>query len=587
LRKFFFILLFYLTVAPVALAEEHPLDLTGRKISSIEFISDVPVQEGEIEYLLTFAEGDYYNPEAINQSLKFIYLRNLFDNIYAVAEPDGPNQVKISLVIVPKTIVDRIEFIGNIALSDDELLGYIKVRLDDELRNDRVAGYIDEIANAYYRSGYTLTKVNGFVEPDNLNHTALLRFFIEEGRETRIAEIGFRGEVKLPDLTLLWEMDSAVGTVLNLNRLDEDIEILRLEYRRRGYYNVKIAKPEITYTRGVELAKIEIEINAGERYEFLVECGQPDCFIREREIDELMKLSELDEVNEIRLREIADKIHEFYLRYGYRHAKVESEISEISDGGKQVRITVDEGQRIYVRSIRFEGNLNLTDKLLLGRMQTHQRSWGSTYGFGYPRVAGVLIDKDIEEDLEQIEKLYQKHGFLSAQAGPVEVVEDALTNELDLVIPISEGRQTRVRNIIVEGNLVFSRETLLQMLGVTEETPVDPWALEDGKRRIKTAYLKRGYYHVEVTIGRPNIHGDRPISSYAGDDTILSDVKIEITEGIQVRVGKIVVRGNVRTYKFIVLRQMTIKEGDLFDQDKITENRKRLYQLGFFSRVYI
>ncbi|HEY5600286.1 MAG TPA: BamA/TamA family outer membrane protein, partial [Candidatus Manganitrophaceae bacterium] len=55
-----------------------------------------------------------------------------------------------------------------------------------------------------------------------------------------------------------------------------------------------------------------------------------------------------------------------------------------------------------------------------------------------------------------------------------------------------------------------------------------------------------------------------------------------ITEGKQVRVGRIRLEGNLKTRDYVLLREMLIHEGDPYDLEKILKSQQRLYRTGLF-----
>ena len=52
-----------------------------------------------------------------------------------------------------------------------------------------------------------------------------------------------------------------------------------------------------------------------------------------------------------------------------------------------------------------------------------------------------------------------------------------------------------------------------------------------------------------------------------------------------VYVGKIIIRGNVKTREVIVRREIRLYPGEKFNGDKIRRSKERLYNLGFFENV--
>jgi outer membrane protein insertion porin family len=61
------------------------------------------------------------------------------------------------------------------------------------------------------------------------------------------------------------------------------------------------------------------------------------------------------------------------------------------------------------------------------------------------------------------------------------------------------------------------------------------------------------------------------------------DVRYLITEDRPVTIGKIILRGNVYTRDPIIMRELLVKPGDVYDYGAILASQQRIYHLGYFS----
>lgn len=133
---------------------------------------------------------------------------------------------------------------------------------------------------------------------------------------------------------------------------------------------------------------------------------------------------------------------EVYNENGFRNAAiVKDTVYYVSDDKVRVEVTVDEDHRFYYRHVSFSGNTKHTSTEL-GDILNIRR--GDRYN-----------KKTLDSRLymnpsgRDISSLYMDDGYLGFQPNVTESVEG---DSIDLAIRIREGRQYRIRNVIIKGN---------------------------------------------------------------------------------------------------------------------------------------
>jgi outer membrane protein assembly complex protein YaeT len=143
---------------------------------------------------------------------------------------------------------------------------------------------------------------------------------------------------------------------------------------------------------------------------------------------------------------------------GHPDAIVRVEHAEMPNATESVRFEIKEGPQLRVRQVRFEGNPQLSSKVLHRQMRdiTPWQPWGSLRGKNaYTREA-------FEADRQRILSYYQNHGYPGARIGSAQV---ARTNEssrswfpwphlaahagLSLLIPVEAGSGYRLESISI------------------------------------------------------------------------------------------------------------------------------------------
>lgn len=89
-------------------------------------------------------------------------------------------------------------------------------------------------------------------------------------------------------------------------------------------------------------------------------------------------------------------------------------------------------------------------------------------------------------------------------------------------------------------------------------------------------YENKGYPFVKVII-ESVVKDSQNTNSLA--------VNLKIDKGDQIKVNRIEIRGNTNTADYVILREIDVKEGDLFSEDKISRIPVQLNRLKFFDPV--
>lgn len=128
----------------------------------------------------------------------------------------------------------------------------------------------------------------------------------------------------------------------------------------------------------------------------------------------------------------------------------------------------------------------------------------------------------------------------------------------------------RVSAVKLTGTRCIPKDKLMSLLQTRAGCAFDAKALDQDIRSLEAYYHKCGYPLAHVTSGFG-----------IGPDGV---VTLPVDEG---RIEKIVVKGARKTRKYVVLREMASRVGDVYDTRKLAADRKRLYGLGFFDNVSI
>lgn len=227
-----------------------------------------------------------------------------------------------------------------------------------------------------------------------------------------------------------------------------------------------------------------------------------------------------------------------------------------------VVITISLEERKPVRSVVFEGNEELSDKVLLREIQTQE-----------DELYDPLV---IQEDTDLIRGLLLKDGYPFSQVGS-RLRGDL--NNLSVVFEIEEGPQVLIQSIgfVGEGSIPSEEIlTIMQLnprtyLGIGSSGKFDPRLLETDLSQIREYYFLNGFFDAQVSLLR---------QEYSSTLENLRLV-IQVNEGPRYRVGKVEFEfTGENTFSSEDLQQVcSVVEGSEWNGTQIKEDSEAIKKL--------
>jgi outer membrane protein insertion porin family len=268
-------------------------------------------------------------------------------------------------------------------------------------------------------------------------------------------------------------------------------------------------------------------------------------------------------------------IEQYVRDQGFQLATVGVSQSVGTDGRVNLTYTVDKGGRVTVADVRFEGNEVFSERTLRKQLKnTPERRWWRFWSRETFDRAGF------EEDLTGLLQFYRDRGYYGAR-----VVRDSIYVETpepgvrDLVVEIEveEGPQYAVRNVVFEGNTIFTDAQLQAALGVVEGDVYDGGKLERNlyytpdHSDVTSLYQDRGYLRFDV---------QQEVVEAAGDSL---DLYFEVTEGEVYEFGTVRIAGNTRTKEHVIRREIRTVPGQPYSRAALERSVRELATLNYFD----
>ena len=379
------------------------------------------------------------------------------------------------------------------------------------------------------------------------------------GRSFLIASIAPEGNKRIDSGAILRNISTRSGDFYEPDQLRDDLK----NVFKMGYFDDVRLKVEDTEKGKSVIFEVVEKPVIGQ----VSISGQDE--LKEDDIREVISVVPNTILNPNRTREAVENIKNLYKSKGFYNTEVSTELTYPKPERVDVRFNIAEGEKVYIKEIRFDGNETFKDKELEKVMGTKEKgllSWITD--------SGVLKREILEQDAARITAFYNNHGFIEAMVGKPEITQDG--KWLYITIDISEGGRYKVGSIDLSGDLIADKEELLDLLKLTDEEYLSRSILRQDLLRLNDHYAENGYAFAEAT---PTINTDKSNN--------LVDVNIHISKGDLVYINRITIKGNTRTRDKVIRRQLQVKEKGVFDSKALRKSHQRLQRLDFFEEVAI
>ncbi|MCL2673121.1 MAG: outer membrane protein assembly factor BamA [Alphaproteobacteria bacterium] len=284
-----------------------------------------------------------------------------------------------------------------------------------------------------------------------------------------------------------------------------------------------------------------------------------------------LRLSPREVFTRTKAKEDAERIVELYRRRGMFNARVTPQVIRRDQNRVDVIFAIDEGERAFIRRIRFAGNERFSDSELRSELMSRRKAW-----WRFLSSVDTFDPQRFAFDQELLRRFYFSKGYADFQIRSA-VAQLINGSDFVLTITVSEGPRYRFGDIRVVSPIPeITEEQILKVLRFRTGDWFNGNSLEDSLSAISDYVADRGYAFVNAV---PEIK--------TNPETRRADIVLTLTQGPRFFINRINITGNVRTKDNVIRREITIAEGDGFSSSKIRRSRQRIENLDFFSRVSV
>ena len=376
------------------------------------------------------------------------------------------------------------------------------------------------------------------------------------GKE-KIIRVMVKGNRRIEKDAIMGTMQTREGEIISPARLREDLKSV---YKMGYFTDVKF---DVSDTPEGRVLTVLVQEKPAIK-EIIIKGNNK---IKRDKILEVTDLKRFTVASETSIRENINKIVNLYRDKSYYEAKVTYRLEPLTKTEVNLVLQVDEGGKLLVKEIKFEGNKKIKGKELLKVMETKEKNILSIV-----TSAGKLSKDNMDRDLEKIAAYYFNHGYIKAKVGEPKI--EIKGKYIYLTIPVEEGSQYKVGKVDFSGELLEDKAKLAEKIQLPKGKIYSRETVQNDLTTLSDFYADFGFANADVT---PLIKEN--------DQTLTVDITFDMHKGRKVYFDRIDIAGNIKTRDKVIRRELRVVEQELFSATKLKESTKNLRRLEYFEDV--
>jgi outer membrane protein insertion porin family len=371
-----------------------------------------------------------------------------------------------------------------------------------------------------------------------------------------LKNIQISGNVRVEDDGIRLHVKSRAGEVFDPATVDQDVKAIY----RMGFFDDVQAElsPDgvLTYAVTEKPYIREVKIQGASQ-------------VSKEKIESALGVGARTILDRSKVAEGVDKVRKLYNEQGYVNAAIDHAVTVESNNQAVITLDINEGNRLLIKRIEFEGNKAFSGGELKGLIATKEE-----WIFSFITNRGVLDRDMLTNDVAILSNYYNDNGYVEHKIDDPVILRGR--DGLEVVFRISEGPQYRVGKVEIGGELIQDGRQMLKSVKLTTGQIFRGSRLRDDVTSLTDMYSNKGFAFVQVD----------PITRVNATDKKV-DVALVITKGPPVYFNRVLVAGNTKTRDKVVRRELLTNEQELFSGAKITQSRNALQRTGYFEDVQL
>jgi outer membrane protein assembly complex protein YaeT len=581
-------------VSPASTAHaDVPADLAGQPIVEIQIAGETAAVAAAPEVGVPI--GTPLTRAVVRAAVERLLASGRFTDV----QIDGTqlaDGIKLTVYLEPRIVLHRVQISGVESVPESAVRDALRVSAGSEVELERLPELARAITQLYAERGYLSASAEVQLRDTDDPSSKVLMVRIDEGAPTRVRSLRFEGDQPLDPDRVLGQLSTGRGDIVDRSQLASDVGELEVYLREHGYLEARLDEPLVT-VEGQD-ANVVIPSRLGPRYTVRILGSQPYA---PSDVHEVLAL-DTEPLTPTHLRTtLAERVVDFYAQRGFLDARARVYRARgRQKNSAELVVAIESGAQVRVVAATFPGARHFDKALLRDQIDSYleEELPGSTLGapvdsevvdqleHGEPSYRTRAVPEPAFADPEQVyyapayakavhhvTELYHGEGFLSARVGPARLERVGKARAV-VIVPVLEGPRTLLHAVRLTGAEALAPREVLIAASLQRGEPFSYLRLEQARRRILDAYHEAGHVFAKV---------DATVRF--SEDKTRAEIELQVVEGFEVYVDRVIVKGAERTHTGLVKRVMELEPGDLYRPSAARESERQLALLGVFTGV--
>jgi outer membrane protein insertion porin family len=375
----------------------------------------------------------------------------------------------------------------------------------------------------------------------------------------KVADVKIAGNRRIEADAIARVIETKAGSVYHKNQISKDIKSIF----EMGYFD-DLRVDSSTGPEGVNVTFHVKEKPTIRRIKFT-----GNLRFNDEDLKENLTITTGAILNIYKVRNNIEHIESMYKEKNYHQAQVTYKLTSLANNQADIEFNIEEGPKLYVTSILFEGNKSFNAKKLKKQIQTSEK--GFFYWF---TSSGDLDRTKLDQDAALLANFYLNQGYINARVADPQI--DLGEENIQVTFKIDEGARFKVGRIDVDGDLILPKEELLKNLELGKSVYFNREELRNDVIALTDLYGNQGYAYADV---KPRVRENA--------ERLIVDITYEIEKKQEVYYEKIYIDGNTRTRDKVIRRELKVHEQERFDGAALKKSIRRLYRLNYFEDIKV
>ena len=541
----------------------------GSKVTGVRFDGVKQSMLGPLPAQLELQPGSVLTENNVRASLRRLYDSGLYDTI----QVQGLRSEAGVLVIFagrPRLFIGRTQIFG---IKNDrlqaQLAGSERLQPGTRYTPRKLEASQAAIEQALTENGFYEAKVERREQLDSANSQVNVIYNIDPGTQAKVGNVKVDGTPGMSLEQFRKTSKLKAGSKVNRQTVSRALTRLRKYYDKKRRWAGAVTLETKEYRPTTNQLDYSFQAKEGP----LVQVQVDGARYSRSAIERLVPIYEEGTVDLDLVNEGAHNLRSDLQGKGYFDATVTHE--PVHNAADQITVLykVDRGVEHRVDSVRITGNKYFDHDTLAEHVSVRPANFVERHG----TYSQAMVDSDVSN----LTALYQGSGFSHVVVTPE--IKDIDTPDkngkssahITVVYKIDEGQQQKIGSYVINGMKKISPDVLRPSLNTEVGQPYSSLNVTGDRDLIQSYYLSHGYQNAQVNV----------VQRDDAKDPQLVDVTVNVEEGQQVFVNKVLVSGLHYTRPAVVTPRVTVRPGAPLDQSALLDSQRKLYNLALFNEV--